>query len=175
MKLLKRVAFTCVLVFSAQMANAQIETPQGTGYVGLLGGFADTTNVDGTAGYGLTVGLMFPSGWNGSLWAFNSTAENVGTDVHLFQYGLGADYSLKGFFGDVLATLRGGIKIGSSTVDVDAPGVDSKTEFAFGPSLGTDWMLTEAFSLGAEADLLFVTTGDGYSTLYLFATGKYWF
>lgn len=175
MNLLKTAALTCALVFSAQMANAQVENPQGTGYVGLLAGFADTTNIDGTVGYGVTAGMMFANGWNGSVFAFNSVSEVTGADVTLLQYGFGVDYSLKGFFGDRLAMLRGGMKIGSSTVDIDTPGTESNTEFAFGPSLGADWMIAESFSIGGEADLLFVTTDAGYSTLYLFLTGKYWF
>jgi hypothetical protein len=62
-----------------------------------------------------------------------------------------------------------------STVDVDVPGTESQNDFVLGPSVGADWMVSDSFSLGGEADLLFVLGDDGYSTLYLFATGKYWY
>jgi hypothetical protein len=175
MKLLRTAALTCALAFSAHFAQAQIATPQANGFVGLLAGYVDTTNIDGTFGYGVNAGMMFPNGWNGLVWAFNSTSDVSGTDVNLFQYGIGVDYSLRGIFGDNLGMLRGGMKVGASTVDVDAPGTDAETDFVFGPTIGGDWMFTETFSLGGEADLLFVTKDGGYSTLYLFATAKYWF
>ena len=92
------------------------------------------------------------------------------------HYGLGIGYSLSSMFDGVLGGLNAGIKVGMSSVDLDAPGADDgDPEFTFGPSLGMDYMITSSFSLGGEADLLFVTGDAGYSNLFLFATGKFWF
>lgn len=156
-------------------AMAQVETSQATGYVGALVGYADPTGMDGSLGYGVTIGMMFPNGFSGNIWGLSTTTDTNSVDVTLIQYGLGVDYALSGLLGDRLAMMKAGLKIGMSTVDVDAPGVDEETDFVWGPSLSADWMMASAFSLGGEANLLFQTSEPGYSVLYLMVTGKYWF
>lgn len=162
------------LLMSSSFAFAQFETPQATGYVGLGLGYADPTNMDGRMGYGVNAGLIFPNGLSGNIFALNSE----GDDVSLMQYGLGVDFALRGLLGDSLGFLKAGLKIGMSDMEVETPIGDMSDEgFFWGPSISADYMVTEAFSLGGEVDVLF-TSGDkvgDYSMLYILGTGKYWF
>jgi hypothetical protein len=175
LRALNAAILTAGLMAAPIVTNAQIEKPNASGYVGVLLGYADPTNMDGRFGYGVDFGLMFPNAVTGVLFAYSSSAETDGTDVVITQYGLGADYSLANWFDGFLGSLKGGIKLGMSTLDVDAPGADDGSEFFVGPSLGFDRLIADGFSIGAQSDLLFVTADPGYSTLYLWLTGKYWF
>jgi len=176
MKSFKTIALCLAFSLIGSVASAQIEKPQAAGYAGLLLGYSDPTNADGRLAYGADVGMIFPRGLTGSLFFYNSVGKEQNADVQIMHYGLGLGYSLSGMFDGWLGGLNAGVKVGMSSVDVDTPGAkDGDAEFAFGPSLGMDYMITSSFSLGGQADLLFVTAEPGYSNLFLFATGKFWF
>src|SRR5688500_14102248 len=99
----KLFAIATALAFSTFTANAQDTGPDatnGTGYAGILIGYADPTNIDGRQGYGVDIGLMFPSGLTGLIFGYSSTDETDGIDNTITQYGLGADMSLGHWFGE---------------------------------------------------------------------------
>ncbi len=167
-----------MLVFSSASANAQVDNSDATGYAGILVGYADPTNIDGRLGYGIDLGMMFPNGLTGLVFAYSSTDGDNGVDNTIMQYGLGMDMSLSHFFGDTwswIARMKGGLKVGMSDLDADvpAPGTDvSESDFVWGPSIGTDYAVTTSITAGLQADLLIA---PDYSTLYIFGTAKYWF
>jgi hypothetical protein len=169
----KILIITLAFAVIGMSANAQVERNNAMGYIGGLVGYADPTGIDGRLGYGVDFGMIFPSGITGLLFAYNSTGETENIETEIMVYGLGVDYSLsKMFESGFLHNLKAGVKVGMANLDVE--GADDESDFTFGPSLGMDHMITEAFSVGGQADLLFVTGDEGYSTLYLFVTGKYW-
>ena len=170
-KRLLLTASSLAFLMGGMSASAQVEKTNANGYVGVLLGYADPTNMDGRFGYGIDAGLMFTNGLTGNIFAYSSD----GDDVTITQYGLGVDYALSNWFEGFLGTLKGGLKIGMSTLDVDVPGADTESDFFFGPSIGMDHMLAQNFSVGAQADLLFTMGDTDYSMLYLWLTGKYWF
>ncbi len=164
----------CFLGLSAP-AYAQIETNQGTGFAGLMVGYADPTNLDGRFGYGANVGMIFPNGITGLIYVLSSNGDEQGADVQILHYGVGADYSLSGLFTGPLGGLHAGLRLGMATIDTDFPGAESDEQFTYGPALGYDYKFMPSFSLGGEADLLFSSGDNAVTTLYVLATGKYWF
>jgi hypothetical protein len=165
-----------IFLMGSTSAWAQIEKNQGTGFAGLMAGYADPTNMDGRFGFGADIGMIFPNGVTGLIYVLSSTGEEQGVDIQILHYGLGADYSLSGIFSGPLAGLHGGIRLGMASVEADGNGVSaSDSIFTYGPALGYDYTLTPGFSLGGEADLLLSSGDDSVSTLYLLVTGKYWF
>lgn len=172
-----KILVSVMFALAAPLASAQIEKPQATGYAGLLAGYADPTNVDGRLGYGADIGLRFPAGLTGLIYFYNSKADQDNVDLQIMHYGLGVDYSLQSMFDGFLGGLKAGVKVGMADYSAKATGIASVSEsdLAYGPSVGMDYMLTQSFSLGGQADLLFVTGDHGYSTLYVLASGKYWF
>lgn len=173
---LLNLACVAILFGGMSTAHAQIEKNQGTGFAGLLAGYADPTNVDGRFGYGAQVGMIFPNGVTGLLYLMNSVASQNSADITLMHYGAGLDYSLSGVLSGPLGGLHAGVRAGMVSYKVEGAGASvTDDSFSYGPALGYDHAITAAFSLGGEADLMISSDSDLQNTLYLLATGKFWF
>lgn len=175
-KILRLVSFGLASVLISLPAFAQVEKNQGMGYAGLMLGFADPTNMDPRLGYGANVGLIFPMGLTGSIYILNSTESENGVDTSVLHYGLGVDYSLSGMFSGPLGGLHAGLKLGMATAETEFRGASNSEDFfTFGPSVGYDYPIVSYFSVGGEANLLLASGDNTVSTLYVLATGKFWF
>lgn len=165
-------------------AHAQTELAQPAGYAGLSLGLAKPTNLQSRLGFGASVGLSFPAGWSGGLFFLNSTGSDSGTDVQLMHYGLEGAYRFaltpsqepESGFGQAMTGLKLGGRLGMATARSTASGTTVTTNgLTVGPTLAYDFKVAEGFSIGAESSVMYSFGDASYSTLYLLATGKYYF
>lgn len=165
---LTKILIVLGLALAAMPSRAQVLIPQDRGFVGLTAGYTSTSHLNGRLGFGAEGGLAFTNGWTGSLFFLSSKADHEGVDVQVVHYGLGADYRLT----NVLNGLTAGLRLGAGTLDPDAG--DAQNGFAIGPAISYDRMVSDAFSVGAEAQLLWTKWDDNETTTFFMLTGKYW-
>ncbi|MGE0526414.1 MAG: hypothetical protein AB7P49_05065, partial [Bdellovibrionales bacterium] len=85
------------------------------GYVGLMIGMADPTNIEGRMAFGASAGMQFYNNITGSVFYLMSKAEEgSGVDVTLTHFGLGADYDLSEM---AMAGLHAGLRAGMGSID----------------------------------------------------------
>ena len=177
---MKKVLIGLAMMSIAPLANAQMAASSDLlGYVGFAAGYADPTSINGRFGLGGDAGMMFSNGMIANVFYRSSSDKESKRNVQVDHYGLGADWSLAKYLPGPFGGFRGGLRAGVSTIEADSkPGVPrvSDTEFAFGPTLGYDFIhLPYNFSLGGEANLLFTMGPAQFATLYVTANLKYWF
>ena len=67
---------------------------------------------------------------------------------------------------------RVGLRMGAATKTLQG---DSETSFSFGPHAAYLYPITDTFSAGAEMMYMINPSIESSSTLYVQATGSYWF
>lgn len=151
------VLWTAIGLFSLLLTSqAHAGQPTGTD-LGVLGGLAianqnefSGTHLDlGATGHALlvpqvNVGFYYQYYWN-------NYSQNGTTHNHTIAGEL--NYLFPGTFEGVYA----GGKVGLQLVGNSAPNTQSSTDLVFGPALGYDYPLEGNFSIGGQANVLFVT------------------
>ncbi len=188
-----RIGFLSGLALLATISGApeaRSEVTSQGGYAGIYLGIARPSLEgydDVNLGYGLSAGLKFHEEYSAGLYFLTSTSEaSFGATASLPAtvvenrvsfYGVEGDYHFLG----TLEGLRAGVRVGLSTkaTTTSPQGVasvsQSDTDFALGPQLGYDFMISEQISVGGEANIFFVLGGDSFNVIHALGTAKFHF
>jgi hypothetical protein len=161
---------TSCLSFAAQSEAA--ETSTANAYVSALLGVGLVNNSGGSNfTYGVGVGYKLnPSYSLGLDYTYNTFSVPSPLSASLSLILANFKYYFAGGF-------LAGVKLGSGMLSYSGPSAPSTTSnFAWGPSVGYDYACTTNWSIGADADLIWLSSSPvSVNDLQMLASLKYWF
>ncbi len=161
-----------VLIVGASIAHAEGSGSSTVGYVGALLGIGMVNNSGGTNfTYGLGGGYKFMPDWSvGADFTYNSftVPSPLTANLSLILANIKYYFGSGGF---------AGLKLGEGTVSYSGTGSPgSASNLAWGPTVGYNYIFTDKWSVGGEANLIWISNSNpGVSVFQILANLKYWF
>lgn len=145
------------------------------------------SNTSARTGYGVKGGAKLGDNFGAGAYFFNSVKGENNSNYGNFNYaayGLEADYYFDG--SGTGGYIGGNVGLTKVTVSDSSGNSYSFSPFVWGGQGGYDYMITPFFSLGLEAQVLFISSGDtttnnqsqhlsSFTALNFLAQAKFWF